>query len=112
MGYRLHYLTKRITKTEGGYFSHSFAEVAKIISDYCNDAVMYDENGYLLENWEIPRDDFEKMVKDISAEYEPNEILFDDCTCEYFVDVCKTILKNTANRDDFTYPDWIYIEWF
>lgn len=112
MGYRLHYEKKRIVKYGGGFFKYLDNELAELISDFCPNAYIYEENDCVSPHWEIPRNEFENMVKHIKSEFDKDTILFGDYTVKEFTDSCDKILENTKNESDFSDPEFIYLDWF
>ena len=109
MGYRAHFLTEKKVQYDGGVFNLHCEELANFISSECENAYISDDK----EQWEIPVDDFKKMLTNLEEKFEPTEEVVGD----YTVEECLTIFKHWLNwteehRENYTYPYYIYIEWF
>ena len=115
MGFRAHVRTESIIHYGSEAFNHMRAELGDYISEHCNECYIENESGYK-DEWEILRDDFERMVRYIKENYEDGETVIGYGSNAYskedVLDVFETWLRQSSNPLNFTYPEYIYIDWF
>lgn len=113
MSYKAHLLEEKKVQYDTGVFNHCYEELADFINSECENSNIYNEFGYVKDQWEIPINDFKKMITNIEENFEPEEYIIKD----YTVEDCQIIFKHwlnlaEKNRENYTDPDYIYIEWF
>lgn len=113
MSYKAHFLTEKKVKYDSGVFNHCREELANFISSESENSIIYEDNGMLKEQWEIPIDDFKKMLTNLEENFEPKEKVIRDYTAEDCLIIFTRWLKFVeGHRENYTYPDYINIEWF
>ena len=116
MGFRAHIRTESLINYGMEAFNHLQQELGDFISEHCDECYIEDESGYK-DEWEISRDEFEKMIQYIKENYDDDDILIHDhhyigYNKQEVLDIFDTWLKQSSNPLNFTYPDYIYIDWF
>ncbi len=110
MGYRLYCRTRSLISYEGGWFNWQSEEVEKFFQSYC-------PSLYVSENedaWEIDRQEFHNMLKTLQklAKDNPNQPIEGlDCTVSDCVDILQKIYDLTKNKNNYSCPDIIYLDW-
>ena len=111
MGYRAHLYTKKVEELDFGSFNnccnelHKFLEGSLKFGDFC---CFESDNGCSIE-WQIRRSGLEQLVEDLKdPDCEGGEI-FEGYDAKRLVEVFESWLRNTANKECFTNPNWIYI---
>lgn len=113
MGYRAHLLKEKKVQYDIGVFNHHFEELADFISSEIGNSVIYNEYGNVNDQWEIPIDDFKKMITNLEKNFDPKEYIMGDYTAEDCLIIFKDWLNWTeGHRENYTHPDYIYIEWY
>lgn len=107
MRYKLHQRTKNIVEyTNETLFNHLYNDLFDFLRE-C-DVSIY-ENG---DNWEIQVSELEKAIEYL-GNCEQDKIVFDKLTAKELKETFeKWIETNEKNKDNFTYPDYIYLDWF
>ena len=113
---RAHVRTKSIIEYSNSDFFESrlYDIIASIIKYYCPDAILEDENGYWRDDWEIDVDDFKNMLDKIH-EIGVSDFLPEDCSVKSneIEKELKSIYEQATKKDNqFSYPSYIYIDWF
>lgn len=89
-------------------------ELARFLTEECPS--FYDGSGPWDDTpgecWEVLRSDVEEMIKNIEANSDPDEELMEEYTAKELVEIFKQWLKETSNKDNFSYPEYIHIDWF
>ena len=114
MGYRANIRTKSIIEYGGCYFKYMKGELAEFLKEECPS--FYDGSGpwddNLGECWEVLRDDVIKMIDNIRSNSDPEEELMDEYTAKELIEIFESWLEQTSKKDNFNYPEYIYIDWF
>ena len=139
MGYRAHVNKKRIVEySNNEYFNWQCSELNEYIHQlkedmdeyyeennqadmmsYYDPFVTEDEYGGVKDEWEIYREWLEQAVLYLDVQIlkgKGEDIAFGDgdnaYTLEYVRNAFDTWLKESSNKDNFTYPEFVYISWF
>ena len=117
MGFRAHVRTRSLIDYGMEGFNHLQYELAGFITEHCEDSYLYDDNDWCRNDWEINRDQFKEMVKYIEENYEDGEQVLparfgEGYTKENILYIFNAWLEQTEDQYDFTYPGYIYIDWF
>lgn len=119
MGYRVHINKKRIVEYGEGVFNHCSQDLADFLYDLKNEMetdydpfCIDDDFGGLKDEWEINREWFEDAVKYIKENKNLKNIAFNDYTYGDVVTNFEYWLDRSENKDNFTYPEWVYLTWF
>ena len=120
MGYRAHVSRKRIVEYGEGIFNHCSQKLADFLyelkdeydeTDF-NPLCIDDEYGGVKDEWEIDREWLEGVVKYIKENKNLKDIAFSDYTYGDVVTNFEYWLDQSANKDNFTYPELVYLTWF
>lgn len=119
MGYRAHVNKKRIVEYGEGVFNHCTQDLADFLYDLKNEMetdydpfCIDDEWGGLKYEWEIEKEWLEGAVVYIKDNKVLSDIAFGDYTYGDVATNFEYWLDQSENKDNFTYPDWIYLTWF
>ena len=141
MGYRAHIYKKKIVEySDNEYFNWQCSELNEYINQLKEDMLDYaednniesmidvctcdpfdteDEYGGVLGEWEIYREWLEQAVLYLDVQIikgKGDDIAFGDgdnaYTLEYVRNAFDSWLKESSNKDNFTYPEFVYISWF
>ena len=120
MGYRAHVNRKRIIEYGEGIFNHCQQDLAvflyelkdKMNPEYCPFNIDDDWDGVLKDEWEIEREWLENAVKYIKENMDLKDIAFHDYTFGDVVTNFEYWLDQSENKDNFTYPEFVYLTWF
>lgn len=114
MGYRANIRTKSIIEYGSGWFNHYKSELNKFLTEECPS--FYDGSDeysdYPGESWEVWRNDVENMVENLKANCNPEEEIMGDYTAKELINIFESWLEETSNNDNFSHPNYIYIDWF
>lgn len=106
MGNKLHQRTKNIVEYSNETL---FTNLNSDLFDFLKEC---DVNVYGNEdNWEIQVSELEKAIEYL-GNCEQDKIVFDKYTAKELKKTFEKWIKVNENKDNFTYPDYIYLDWF
>ena len=124
MGFGATILTKNIKDYSNNYdfkycqeeFAQYLYELAEKTDNDTTSLYIDDENGNLYPEWEIAREFLEDCVRYLEKQNpqktafksNDNEIKY---TNKHILETFKGWLEVTSKKENFTHPDWIYVEW-
>ena len=123
MAYSAHVRKKMIIENHSyGYFDYHQSELVDFLyklkdemseEEWTYDPfVIEDEYGGSLREWEIDREWLEETVKYIEKMKSIDDTAFDQYTYGYVLDAFNIWLEKTSDKENFTYPEFVYISWF
>jgi len=141
MGYRAHVNKKKIIEySDNAYFNWNTQHLVDYLHDLkdnmynyaidnnienmqdicnCDPFIIEDEYGGTKDEWEIYRDWLEQAVLYLDVQIlkgKGEDIAFGDndnaFTLEYVRNAFAYWLEETKNKENFTYPEWVYLTWF
>lgn len=103
---KLHQRTKNIVEySNETLFNHLYSDLLDFFKD-CGVSIY--ENG---DSWEIQVSELEKAIEYL-GNCEQDKIVFDNWTVKELKETFEKWIKVNENEDNFTYPDYIYLDWF
>ena len=119
MGYRAHVNSKRIVKYGEGVFNHCSQDLSDFLYDLKNEMetdydpfCIDDEFGGLREDWEIEREWLEEAIEYMKEDKNSEDEAFNGYTYKNIIDNFQYWLDESKEKDNFTYPDFVYLTWF
>lgn len=115
MGYRMYVRTKSIISYSNiSYFNQCSEGIGNFLQKHCESFYTNDEGSA----WEINRQDLQELVTKMKEwiKTNPNDICVCNNNQEYtnteVLSILLDILKATENKENFDYPDIIFLDWF
>ena len=113
MGTRAHQRIVSKIKYETQGFSNEMSYVADILDKYSYDNNLYDDLNCLKYEWEIPVENLKKAIEGLNQDYEPDDVVFTDWTCQQLTDTFERWINlNKRNESNLDFPDVVQIDWF
>ncbi len=113
MGYRAHVRKKSHIEYSTGYFKWCDVQLANFLTTECPGANIYDDNDYPKSEWEIPTTELNDLVERMEHNYDDTKIVFEDYTAKDIRTILKIWLDTVQNNPgNYSYPDWVNIDWF
>ena len=108
MGYKLRQRTKSIIEYDKEKFNGLYEELSMFLSEL--DIKVY-KNEDNWNCWEIERSEVEKVVEYL-GNCEPDKVVLGDYTAKDLKKVFENYLAVNDNEENFSDPEYIYLEWF
>jgi hypothetical protein len=113
MGTKAHIRTVSRIKYEEAPFSNEMEKLADILDKYSCDNNLYDDSNCLKDQWEIPVENLKKTINGLQNDYEPDDVVFNDWTCQQITDTFERWINlNKRNESNLDFPDVVQIDWF
>ena len=108
MGYKLRQRTKSIIEYDKEKFNGLYEELSMFLSEL--DIKVYKNEDYW-KCWEIERSEVKKIVEYL-GNCEPDKVVLGDYTANDLKKVFENYLAVNEKEENFSYPDYIYLDWF
>lgn len=113
MGTKAHIRTTSRIKYEETPLSNEMEELADILDKYSCDNNLYDDSNCLKDEWEIPVINLKNAINGLQNDYEPDDVVFNDWTCQQITDTFERWINlNKRNESNLDFPDVVQIDWF
>ena len=113
MGTKAHIRTESRITYEEVPFSNEMEYLADILDKYSCDNNLYDDSNCLKDQWEIPIENLKKTINGLQNDYEPDDIVFNDWTCQQLTDTFERWINlNKRNESNLDFPNVVQIDWF
>ena len=113
MGTKAHIRTTSRIKYEETPLSNEMEKLADILDKYSCYNNLYDNSGCLKDQWEIPIENLKKTINGLQNDYEPDDVVFNDWTCQQITDTFERWINlNKRNESNLDFPDVVQIDWF
>lgn len=113
MGTRAHIRTVSRIKYQEVPFSNEMKQLSDILDKYSCYNNLYDESNCLKDEWEIPVENLKNTINGMQNDYEPDEFVFNDWTCQQLIDTFERWINlNKRNESNLDFPNVVQIDWF
>lgn len=113
MGTKAHIRTTSRIKYEETPLSNEMEQLADILDKYSCDNNLYDDSNCLKDEWEIPVENLKKAIEVLNQDYQPDDVVFNDWTCQQLTDTFERWINlNKRNESNLDFPDVVQIDWF